>query len=212
MGERIVDLSCSDFSAALAAKRSVPGGGGAAALCGAFAVALCTMAGNFTVGKKKYADVEEDVKRMIAEGERLRERLVALVDEDALSFEPLSRAYGIAKDDPTREETIEVATKAALQAPLQMMREICQSIDLLEEMEKAGSVMLLSDVGCGASLAAAALEMAAMNVYVNTKTLRDRAYASAVDKECACMLQNDMARARAIANRVITSMTGEEND
>ena len=160
MTQKMMDLSCTEFASELAAKVSVPGGGGAAAYAGALGVALGSMAGNFTVGKKAYAHVEDQVRELLDQGEGIRERLLGLVEADAAAFEPLSRAYGIPKDDPTRAEVLEAATKEALQAPLQMMREICDAIEMLEKMEQVGSKMLVSDVGCGASLSAAALEMA----------------------------------------------------
>jgi len=92
MEGKMMEATCTDFAAALAAKESVPGGGGAAAYVGALGVALCSMVGNFTTGKKKYADVEEDVQRMLAEAETIRVRLIDLVDEDAAAFFPLSQA------------------------------------------------------------------------------------------------------------------------
>lgn len=176
-------MTCAEFADALAAKTSVPGGGAAAAYVGALAVALCNMVGNFTTGKKKYAEYEEDVQRMLAEGEAVRARLLELVDEDAAAFEPLARAYGIPKEDPTRNEVLEECTKAAIAAPLEMMRQIAKAIELLEEMNVKGSRMLISDVGCGAALAAAALRAASMNVFINTKGLTDRDYAAQVETE-----------------------------
>ena len=208
MAQKMMDLSCADFASALAAKASVPGGGGAAAYAGALGVALGSMAGNFTVGKKAYAQVEDQVRDLLAEGEGIRERLLGLVEADAAAFEPLSRAYGIPKDDPTRAEVLETATKEALQAPLQMMREICEAIAMLEKMERVGSKMLVSDVGCGASLCAAALEMASLNVFINTKSLADRDYAVQVEAECDTLLETYLPRARDVAKRVGASIRG----
>ena len=202
MSEKLMNASCTEFAAALAAKESVPGGGGAAAYVGALGVALCSMVGNFTTGKKKYADVEEDVQRMLAEGEAIRLRLIDLVDADAAAFFPLSQAYGIPKEDPTRAETLEKCTKDALAAPLEMMRQICAAIELLEEMGEKGSRMLISDVGCGALLCRAALEAASMNVFINTKSLTDRAYADEVDAECDAMLADYCPRAEKVAAEV----------
>ena len=96
------EQSCGAFLDALASKAPVPGGGGASALAGALGAALCTMVGNYTVGKQKYAAVEEDVKALMARAEDLRARLLGLVDTDAAAFEPLSRAYAIPKEDPSR--------------------------------------------------------------------------------------------------------------
>lgn len=201
MTEKMMDKTCTEFADVLAAKESVPGGGGAAAYAGALGVALCSMVGNFTTGKKKYAEYEEDVQRMLAEGEKIRKRLLELVEEDAAAFYPLSQAYGIPKEDPTRAETLERCTKDALAGPLEMMRQVAKAIELLEEMNVKGSRMLISDVGCGAVLAAAAMRAASMNVFINTKSLKDREYAAKVEAE-ADELLSYVPRAKAVADEV----------
>lgn len=203
--ESLMDESCREFAADLASKRSTPGGGGAAAFAGALGVALGEMVGNFTTGKKKYAAYEDDIARLLAEGERIRLRLLALVDEDAAAFEPLSRAYGIPKEDPNRDAVLEQCTLDALDAPLQMMRETCQAIDVIEELSVKGSRMLLSDVGCGAALCRAALESAALNVFVNTKSLHDRVAAQRIDSECRQMLEKHGP----LASRIVETVMGE---
>ncbi len=203
MGERLTERSCASFAEVLAAKESVPGGGGAAALVGALGVALGSMVGNFTTGKKRYADVEDDIRRMLADGEAIRLTLLELVEEDAAGFYPLSQAYGIPKEDPTRAQVLEDATKNACAAPVEMMRQIAKAIELLEEMGEKGSRMLLSDVGCGALLCRAALEAASLNVFVNTKTLADRAFAESVEAECDALLAEYGPRAEACAAKVM---------
>lgn len=203
VAESILDMSCSDFASALAAKRSVPGGGGAAAFCGALAAALGSMVGNFTVGKKRYAAYEEDVQALIAAADDARGRLLALADEDSRAFGPLARAFSLAADDPRRPAALEEGALEALQPPLAMMREIVAVIDILEEMNLKGSALLRSDVGCGAAFAEAALLAASMNVYVNTGILADRARAASVEAECEGLLaQRDraMALAQAVAD------------
>ena len=200
--EKLRDSSCRDFATVLAAKESVPGGGGAAAYVGALGVALGSMVGNFTTGKPKYADVEGDIQRLLDQAEAIRCRLIDLVDEDAEAFYPLSQAYSIPKEDPTRAEVLEEATKNAIGAPLQMMQQVCLAIDMLEEMGAKGSRMLLSDVGCGAALCSAALRAASLNVFVNTRTLADRDYATEVEASCDHMLAEYMPRAGAIVNDV----------
>ena len=201
MTDKMMDKSCTEFAAELAGKVSVPGGGGAAAYVGALSVALCSMVGNFTTGKKKYAEYEEDVQRMLAEGETVRARLLELVEEDAAAFFPLSQAYGIPKEDPTRDEQLEKCTKDALAGPLEMMRQIAKAIELLEEMNVKGSRMLISDVGCGAACAAAAMQSASLNVFINTKGLKDREYAAQVEAEADELLAY-IPRAQAVADEV----------
>ena len=204
----MMEKSCQEFAALLAAKESVPGGGGAAAYVGALGAALCSMVGNFTTGKKAYVEVEDDIQSMLQRAGAIRERLIGLVDEDAEAFEPLSRAYGIPKDDPARDAVLEQATKAACVAPMEMMRQICRSIDLLEEMGQKGSKMLVSDVGCGALLARAALEAASMNVFVNTKTLHDRDHAVMLEAECDAMLASYGPKAEQVAADVMMRIRG----
>lgn len=196
-----VARSCEEFAAELAGPESVPGGGGAAALCGALATALASMVCNFTAGKKKYAVYEQDIQRILAEADAARARLLQLVDEDARAFQPLARAYAIPKDDPARGPVMEAATKGALQAPLAAMGELAVVVGLLEELNEKGSRLLLSDVGCGAALAAAALQASAMNVFVNTSALADREYADAANEECDRLL-GAVPRAQSLVNSV----------
>ena len=208
MGKSLLDGTWKSFVTSLAAKEPVPGGGGAAALVGALGVALCSMVGNYTAGKKTYADVEDDVQRMLGEAECVRRRLIELVQEDADAFVPLSRAYAIPRDDPRRAEVLEECTKMACAAPLEMMRQTGRAIALLEEMGQKGSRMLLSDIGCGALLCRAALEAASLNVFVNTKTLRDRDFARVVEQECDDLLSEYGARAEACAADVRARIRG----
>ena len=208
MSEKMIEKSCADFAAVLASKAPVPGGGGAAALVGALGTALCSMVGNLTVGRKKYAQYEADVKRMLEKGAAVQERLLDLVDKDAEAFEPISKAYSIHNDDPKHDETLEAATKFACEAPVEMMKACCEAIELLEEMLEKGSVTLVSDVGCGALCCASALESASMNIFVNTKTLLDREAAAKLDDQADAMLREYMPRARKVADEVNRRLRG----
>lgn len=181
--DNFAEKSCTDFAAALASKAPIPGGGGASALAGALGAALCAMVGNLTIGKKKYAAVEEEVKALTARAEDLGKRLLALVDEDAAAFEPLSRAYAIPKEDPRRACVMEECLRHAAAAPMEILRLSCQAIDLHAQMAEKGSVMVLSDVGTGAALCRAALEGAWLNVKVNTKLMTDRSWADALNAQ-----------------------------
>lgn len=200
--KNLVEESCTEFAALLASKTSVPGGGGAAALTGALGIALCSMVGNFTVGKKKYASVEADIQAILQRADLLRQQLLALVDADAQAFAPLSQAYAIPRDDPTRAQVLETATANACQAPLEMLRRCGEAMDLLAEMLEKGSAMLLSDVGCGTLLCRAAMESAAMNVFVNTTSLRDRALARSMEAEVDELLERYVPQAESIAETV----------
>lgn len=209
--EKLTNKSCIDFAEVLASKQSVPGGGGAAALVGALGIALCSMVGNFTTGKMKYADVEEDIQAMLAKGETLRLRLLELVEEDAAAFEPLSKAYAIPKDDPTRDEVLDRVTLTACKAPVEMVERCAEAIALLEEMGQKGSRMLISDVGCGALFSRAAMESAAMNVYINTGSLKDRVSAKEIEAKVGALLDEYLPRAEKTAALVMKMIKKEDN-
>ena len=206
---KLTENSCMDFAALLASKASVPGGGAAAALAGSLGVALCSMVGNFTVGKKKYAAVEEDVKAMLVKAADLRTRLLELVDLDAEAFEPLSRAYVIPKDDPARAEVLEKAALDACAAPIEMVKCCAEAVGLLEEMHQKGSVMLVSDIGCGAVLCRAAMEAAAMNVFINTKTLRNSDAAAKIEREVDALLNEYLPRTERVTKDVTVRIRGD---
>ena len=192
-----------NFLAALPSKAPTPGGGGAAALCGAVGVALGNMVGNLTLGKKKYAAVQEDIAALNAKAEALREEFLALIDADAEAFEPLSKAYGIPKDDPTRGEVMEAALLAAVQPPLEIMRKCVKALELIAEYAAKGSALAISDAGCAAAITRAACEAAALNVFVNTKPMRDREKAGEINREA-----NELLQKCALAREIYDNVTG----
>ncbi len=170
-----------EFTELLASPSSVPGGGGASALAGAIGIALGDMVGEHTLGKKKYADVEEDIKALMARAQDIRARLVECVEKDAVAFEPLSKAYSIPKDEPGREEILEKCLRDAAEVPMEIFDLCCEAIEICEEFGEKGSRLILSDAATGAAVLRAALLGAAINVRVNTKLMKDREYASSMD-------------------------------
>ena len=190
------------FLETLASSAPTPGGGGAAALCGALGIALGNMVGNLTLGKKKYADVQEDIQALNAEAEALRADFVTLIDADAEAFAPLSRAYSIPKDDPARDEIMEPALLRAAEAPLEIMRKCAEALDLISGYAAKGSALAISDAGCAAALCGAAMEAAALNVKINTKSMKNRAVADNINAEMNELLQKYFALSQEIYNDV----------
>ncbi len=194
--------SISGFTGALASKAPVPGGGGAAALVGSLSASLCEMAGSLTLGKKKYADREDALRRLNAQAEELRLRFLSLIEEDAAAFEPLSKAYALPKTEPGYAETMRRVTLGACRAPLEMMRSCEAAASLLAEMSANCSPLMLSDVGCGAVLLKASLDAAALNVFVNTRLLPEDPEASAMQEEAVELQRAVGVQAQEIANLV----------
>ncbi len=175
------DLSCREFVEALASSAPTPGGGGAAALVGALGTALGSMVGALTVGKKKYAAAEAELRALMAECDALQSSLLGQIQADADCFGPLAAAYRLPKDDPNRAEILEAATKNACSAPLEIMRLCARAIDAAAVFAEKGSRLALSDAGCAAVLCKAALQAASLNVSINTGALRDREAAEAIN-------------------------------
>ena len=190
------------FLEALASSAPTPGGGGAAALCGALGIALGNMVGSLTLGKKKYADVQEDITALNSRAEALRADFAALIDADAEAFAPLSRAYSIPKDAPGRDEIMESALLRAAEPPLEIMRKCAEALDVIADYAAKGSALAISDAGCAAALCGAALQAAALNVRINTKSMKNRAAAEEIDAETDELLQKYSTIAQEIYKRV----------
>lgn len=187
-----VEKNCAEFVSLLAGKDPVPGGGGTAALIGALGMALGHMVGSLTVGKKKYAAVETDIITLMNQAAALQAELLSLVDRDAEVFEPLSKAYGLPKETDEektyKQQIMEAALKAACDVPLEIMRACCKAIELHQGFAAKGSVIAISDVGCGVISCQAALRAASLNVFINTKAMKERDYAESINREAEELL------------------------
>ena len=185
---KMLEKSGVDFLSELSSSAPVPGGGGASAAVGAFAAALGMMVTNLTIGKEKYADYEEEVKAVRERLEGLRDQLIDLVDADAVAFEPLSKAYSIPKDDPERDTIMENALYEASVVPMNIMETVLAAARELEVLVEKGSKLAVSDVGVGILFAQAAIEGASLNVYINTKSMKDRERAAALDAKADAII------------------------
>ena len=180
--------TCREFVAALASSAPTPGGGGAAALCGAVGAALCGMVASLTTGKKKYADVESEIQQLLKSTNTLHDKLLDQVRADAEGFQPLSRAYAIPREDPTRAAALQSAAETACTAPLEIMALCAATLSAAGRLAEIGSRLAVSDAGCAAAILRGALEAAALNVLVNTKTMTDRSAADHLNARCFALL------------------------
>ena len=177
------ELSLNEFTNQLSSAAPVPGGGGASALMGAVSASLCSMVGNLTSGKKKYAEHQQDIERIIADAVRLNEDMLALIEKDAEAFEPLAKAYSIPKEEPGRDEILEKALYEAALAPLEIVKKSAEVSALINELTVKGSRLAISDVGVAASACVACAKGASMNVYINTKLMKNREVAADLNKQ-----------------------------
>ena len=191
-------VPCNEFVEVLASKAPVPGGGGASALVGAIGTALGNMVGSLTVGKKKYAEVEEEMWELKGKCDQLQKDFLRLIERDAEVFEPLSKAYGMPRE--TEEEKAEkarvmaIVLKDACSVPMEIMEKCCEAIDIIAEFAAKGSTLAISDAG---------LKGASLNVYINTKSMADKELAAQLNAKCDKMLEDYTAKADQIFDSVL---------
>lgn len=188
MDQSLLNLSCTGFLDALGSRSPAPGGGGASALVGALSASLGHMVCEYTVGKKRYAQFEDDVRAAMSSLTRLGQELQTLVDEDASAYSLVSEAYALGKDDPARAGAVNRALDAAAVAPLRTMAACAQALDAFEELSLKGSMLLQTDVYCACELAMSALRCARLNVLVNTLSMTDRSRSAELEGRAEALL------------------------
>jgi len=195
------------FISEVAAGTPTPGGGGASAFCGALGSALLSMVANLTVGKKRYADVEERVQAHLDQLDEVREELFELVERDAAAFEPLAQAFklprGTEEEERHRHEVIQEALVDAIAVPFAIMNACDRVIQLSDFLAHYGNRSAISDIATGVSFAKGALKGAALNVYVNAAMLDDRAMATRYTDEADRLILESGRRADEIYNYVL---------
>ena len=184
--------SMDTFLKTLSSSAPVPGGGGASAYVAAVGMSLGSMVANLTTGKKKYAEYQEEIEQIIEKAGKLTDELADYMQKDAVAFEPLSKAYGLPKDTEEekahREEVLEKCLVAASETPLELMEKILESMKILERLSVIGSTLAISDVGVGIQMAKAALNGASLNVFINTKLMKNMVVADDMNMRADEML------------------------
>lgn len=184
---KLVDKSCAEFTQVLSSKAAVPGGGGAAALVGGLGTALAGMVCNLTIGKKKYAEYEEEVKEILRKTEEVQENFLKMVDKDAENFLPLSKAYGMPtnteEEKKEKARVLEEGLKTACEIPIQIVKTSYEAIKLHEALVDKGSKLAISDVGVGVQCLRAALISGQLNVIINISMIKDQEYVAKVKEE-----------------------------
>jgi len=177
------------FIDSVASATPTPGGGTASAVAGAMAAALAAMVARLTIGRKKYAPVEEEFRALLERAEALRGTLLRLGDEDAASYEAVSRAYAIPKDrEAERRAAIQEALLGASRVPLETLRAARDVAAIAARAAAAGNRNAASDAGVAALLAGAAARGAAYNVRINVASLPERTAGTPLSAEAGTLL------------------------
>ena len=198
------------FLEVLSSKEPVPGGGGASALAGALGNALGQMVANLTIGKKKYADVEAEIKELLGRMQKLQAAFVTLADRDAQVFAPLAQCYSLPslteEEKAYKEKVMEERLLDASFVPLEIMEHAVAMLGILEILGDKGSRLAVSDVGVGVQFIRASLLGAVMNVYINTKSMKNREKAEELNARAGKLIEEGTAWADRIYAKVLDQL------
>lgn len=171
-----------EFLDELASSSPAPGGGSVSALCGSLGAALDTMVCNLTIGKKKYADVSEEMEELKASSEELRKSLYELIDKDAEAFNEVMRAFKMPKETEeqksVRKQAIQKAFKGAAEVPLEVAGKCLEVLEVSAVLAEKGNKNAVSDAAVSALVARAGLQGALLNVKINLGSIKDREFNS----------------------------------
>ena len=197
MSDSLTNKTVVEFLDALASSAPAPGGGSVAALSGSLGAALVSMVCNLTLGKKKYADVQEDIADLVAQSEALRGELTDLIDADVAAFTGVSTAYRMPRATPeekaARSAAIQDALRGATVVPMQVAAACVKVLDLCTPAAEMGNVNAVSDAGVAALMAEAGLRSAALNVIINLNAIKDEGFCADMGAKLKALLDGKPA-------------------
>lgn len=198
-----------EYLEVLSSKAPVPGGGGASALAGALGNALGQMVVNLTVGKKKYAEVEE-MQEYLEHLKTMQQEFLHLSDRDAEVFAPLAECYRLSSATPEEKEHKETVMEEKLldasMVPVEIMEKALELLEILDVLADKGSRMAVSDVGVAVQFTRTALLGAVMNVYINTKSMKNREKAEEINQNAKRMIKIGISQADEIYEKVLAQL------
>ena len=200
----------SEYLEVLSSKAPVPGGGGASALAGALGNALGQMVVNLTVGKKKYAEVEDEMQKYLTDLKTMQQEFLHLSDRDAEVFAPLAECYRLPSTTPEEKEhkdaVMEEKLLDASMVPVEIMEKSLELLEILDVLADKGSRMAVSDVGVAVQFTRTALLGAVMNVYINTKSMKNREKAEEINQKAKRMIKIGTSQADEIYEKVLAQL------
>ena len=207
---KFIENNLKEFTDTAFSKSAAPGGGGVSAMVGALGVALGGMVCNLTIGKKKYAEYEEDINVIVKKLEVIKEDLLSQIDKDAENFLPLAKAYSLptqTEDERVhKDEVIQQATRVAMQAPVDIIRLSYDAIMLLDDLIIKGSTLAVSDVGCAATFLDGAIRGAYLNVVINLNLITDKEYTVKLKNELETLVVDGTKECRKLYEKVLSRL------
>ena len=206
----VESMTIQGFLDVLSSKEPVPGGGGASALAGALGNALGQMVANLTIGKKKYAQAEDEIKELAERMKGIQGQFTALADQDAKVFAPLAKCYslpsGTEEEKAYKAEVMEARLLDASLVPMEIMEKASEMLEIMDILADKGSRMAVSDVGVGVQFIRTALLGAVMNVYINTKSMKNREKAEEMNEKAERLIKEGTEAADRIYQKVLEQL------
>ena len=203
----VESMTIQEFLDVLSSKEPVPGGGGASALAGALGNALGQMVSNLTIGKKKYALVEDEIKELAERMKGIQGQFTQLADQDAKVFAPLAKCYSLPSDTEEEKaykaEVMEARLLDASLVPMEIMEKAAEMLEIMDILADKGRRMAVSDVGVGVQFIRTALLGAVMNVYINTKSMKNRGKAEEMNEKAERLIREGTEAADRIYQKVL---------
>jgi glutamate formiminotransferase/formiminotetrahydrofolate cyclodeaminase len=209
---RLVDMTVTKFANETASDSPAPGGGSVAAVAGALGAALGTMVANLSASKRGWENRVQEFSPWAEKGQKLKDRLLFLVDEDTRAFDGIMNAFGLPKDTPeqvkARKAAIQEASKYATLTPFQTMEAAYACVEMLEEMADKGNPNSLSDVGVGVLCIKTAVRGAWLNVIINAQGLDDKEWAQDIVAKAKAILEKNHPACDRIVEKIENRLMG----
>ena len=203
---RLVSITVANFAHETASDSMAPGGGSISALAGALGASLGTMVANLSAVKRGWEDSVLEFSPWAEKGQKMKDLLLGLVDEDTRAFDSIMAAFGLPKDTPeqksARKIAIQDASKYATEVPYRTMQAAYDCLPLMKEMAEKGNPNSLSDVAVGVLCIKTAVRGAWLNVLINAKDLEDRAWADAIVSKAQGLLKANHSECDVIVNAI----------
>jgi glutamate formiminotransferase/formiminotetrahydrofolate cyclodeaminase len=207
----LVSMTLKEFLSELASSSPAPGGGSVAALAGSLGAALTSMVCHLTIGKENYADVQGEIKQTLASSEKLRQKLMLLIDRDTDAFNEVMKAFKLPKETEEqrvkRSQAIQEGYKVAAMVPLETAKICAATLDTALVAAEKGNTNSITDAGVAALLGRSSVHAAVLNVSINLGSIKDKAFVKKIEVELEKLETAAESKEKSVLDRVRKSLT-----
>lgn len=206
----LASMKINKFLSELASNSPAPGGGSVAALSGSLGAALSSMVCNLTIGKEKYADIQNEIKNVFKKSETLRKKLTSLIDKDTESFNDVMKAFKMPKETEEqkkkRTDAIQEGYKNASMVPFETAKTCSEILDVAKVIAEKGNINSITDAAVSAIMTKAGVESAVLNVKINLRSIKDKNFVKDISSNLNKIEKNVTKKTDEILSIVNTKM------